>query len=119
MEDALYGRRSLLKILGMRRTMFVVPPKEGAVIDAACTRALSATQHRRLEGMLAKQGVTTEPAAWIAEMGERVVDDLRTNGEATAKEIGRRVPDLDVRLVMDGSSAWATEVGVVSRSTRG
>ena len=35
LEDALYERRSLLRMLAMRRTMFVVPLDLAAVMDAS------------------------------------------------------------------------------------
>ena len=37
LEDALYERRSLVRMLGMRRTMFVVPVEVAAIMDEACT----------------------------------------------------------------------------------
>ena len=52
LEAALYERRSLVRMLGMRRTMFVVPPDLAAVMDAACTRALAPAERRRLIGLL-------------------------------------------------------------------
>src|SRR5438067_8559600 len=36
-EQELYEERSLVRILGMRRTMFVVPLDLAAVVQAACT----------------------------------------------------------------------------------
>ncbi|MGH2740245.1 MAG: DNA glycosylase AlkZ-like family protein, partial [Actinomycetota bacterium] len=41
LEDALYERRLLVRMLGMRRTMFVVPLDLAAVMDEACTKALA------------------------------------------------------------------------------
>jgi hypothetical protein len=114
-EEALYERRSLLKILGMRRTMFVVPADLAVVIDAACTRALAGAQHRRVERMLEGHALAPDPRAWISEAADAIVADLALNGEATAREIARRMPHLDIRVLMDEGSAWATEVGLVSR----
>ena len=57
LEDALYERRALLRILAMRRTMFVVPLDLAAVMDAACTRALVPGERRKLVAMLETAGV--------------------------------------------------------------
>lgn len=114
-EAALYERRSLLKVLGMRRTMFVVPPGLAGVVDAACTRALSSAEHSRLRKVLESQGVADDAAAWIGRMGDLVVADLRENGEATTRELTRRLPELDIRVVLGEGSKWATEVSVASR----
>jgi Winged helix DNA-binding domain len=114
MEDALYERRSLLKLLGMRRTMFVVPPELGSVVDAACTRLVSAREHRRFEQVLDANGVTDDPKAWIATTSELILDELRSNGPATAKELGDRIPGLGLKVTM-GAGRWAVEVAVSTR----
>src|SRR5688500_9459098 len=43
-EEALYTERSLVRLLGMRRSMFVVPLDLAPVVQAACTRAISVKQ---------------------------------------------------------------------------
>jgi hypothetical protein len=115
MEDALYERRSLLKILGMRRTMFAVPPMLATTIDAACTRALSAVQHRRLARLVEGAGVAVDGHAWIASATEKTLENLRSHGEGTAREMATRVPELSPRVLMGENSVWATEVGLASR----
>src|SRR5205807_10558519 len=40
-EAALYEERVLVRMLGMRRTMFVVPTEFAPVVQAACTRAIA------------------------------------------------------------------------------
>ncbi len=114
MESALYEERSLLKLLGMRRTMFVVPPELGSVIDAACTRLVSAREHHRFEQVLEANGVTDDPKAWIAATSELILDELRSNGPATARELTSRIPQLDRKVSM-GAGRWAAEVAVSTR----
>src|SRR5262249_30260406 len=48
LERALYERKTLIRMLGMRRTLFVVPVGTAAVMDEACTKALVPAQRRRL-----------------------------------------------------------------------
>src|SRR6185369_6768540 len=48
LEDALYERRSLVRMLGMRRTMFVVPVDAAAVMDESCTKAIASRERTRL-----------------------------------------------------------------------
>src|SRR6186997_2418347 len=62
LEDALYERRSLVRMLGMRRTLFVVPVEVAAIMDEACTKKLAGGERRRLIGMLEDQGVTRDGA---------------------------------------------------------
>ena len=47
-ERALYEERSVVRMLGMRRTMFVVPVELMAVVQAACTAALVPGERRKL-----------------------------------------------------------------------
>jgi hypothetical protein len=57
LERALYERRTLLKLLGMRRTMFVVTLELGATIDAAVTRAVGRRERTRLIRLLRTAGI--------------------------------------------------------------
>src|SRR6185436_7395705 len=81
LEDALYERRTLLRLLAMRRTMFVVPIDLAAVMNASCTRALVPGEHQKLAAMLVEAGVTAEPDRWIEGVEAATVLALRTAGE--------------------------------------
>ena len=48
LETALYDRRSLVRMLAMRRTLWVVPRELVPVVDAACTRVIAARERKRL-----------------------------------------------------------------------
>ena len=50
LERALYEDRSLVRILGNRRTLFVVPRDLAAVVVGACAETLTAQERRRLVG---------------------------------------------------------------------
>ena len=69
--DALYVRRSVVRVLGMRRTMFVVPRDLAAVIDAACTRALVPAERRRLLKLIGDQGIAPHPDRWLSRVAQR------------------------------------------------
>src|SRR5262245_38186161 len=47
-EGALYEDRALIRMLGMRRTMFVVPDELAAAIQACCTDAIAVRERTRL-----------------------------------------------------------------------
>ncbi len=57
LDDALYERRTLARILGMRRTMFVVPLDLAAVVDASCTKSLIARERQRTAQLLEAEGI--------------------------------------------------------------
>src|SRR3954463_7379854 len=63
-EHALYEERSLLRVLSMRRTMFVAPVETAAIMLAACSRGVAARERRKLIGFLEAAGVGG--AQWLA-----------------------------------------------------
>lgn len=115
LEAALYDDRVLLRMLGMRRTMFVVPPDLAAVMQAGCTDALLAPQRRRLVKMLGEQGIAPEPEAWLVDVESRVLAALAYRGEATAVELTEDVPELGTKLMFGGGKKWGGTVGVSTR----
>ena len=61
--SALYERRELVRMLGMRRTLFVVGRDVAADMHEACARPLAAGERRRLIGFVEDQGVAEDGAA--------------------------------------------------------
>ena len=115
LEDALYERRSLVRMLGMRRTLFVVPVEVAAIMDEACTKALAGGERRRLIGMLEDQGVTRDGARWLRRVESATLEALHERGEATATELSRAVPQLAKKLTFGEGKTWAAQVGVSTR----
>ena len=81
-ERALYEERSLVRMLAMRRTLWAVPRELVPIVFAAATRAVAATQRRRLEGFVRDSGVSTRPGAWITRAGSAAVAAVAARGEA-------------------------------------
>jgi hypothetical protein len=117
LEAALYERRSLVRMLGMRRTLFVVPTDLAAVMDEACARGLAPGERRRLIGMLESQGVVPEGrgSRWLRGVVERTYAALAARGEATARELTRDVPELGTKLTFGEGKTWAGTMGVSTR----
>ncbi|HEU0248612.1 MAG TPA: crosslink repair DNA glycosylase YcaQ family protein, partial [Gaiellaceae bacterium] len=61
-EDELYEQRTVVRMLGMRRTLFVVPRETRPVVQAACTNDVAARERAKLAGWLAKARVADERA---------------------------------------------------------
>jgi hypothetical protein len=115
LEDALYERRSLVRMLGMRRTLFVTTPELAAVIDAACTKALVPGERRRLIGMLEDQGVAADGAAWLRRADRATMRALYEHGELAGAELSKAVPDLRAKLQFGEGKTWGAAVGVSTR----
>jgi hypothetical protein len=114
-EDALYERRTLLRMLAMRRTMFVVPLDLAAVMDAACTKALVPVERRKLVKLLEDGGVTDDVDAWIERVDAETLAALRADGPLPASRLTKLVPDLALQFPMAVGKAYQGTVGVSTR----
>ncbi len=115
LEDALYEQRTLVRMLGMRRTMFVVDQDLAAVMDAACTQALAPGQRRRLVRLIEQQGHASDGAKWLRRIENLTMRTLDEFGEATATELAKIVPELKLKLTMGEGKAWGADVGISTR----
>ena len=115
LETALYERRSLVRMIGMRRTLFVAPVDLAGVMDEACAKALVRRERARLIRMLEDQGVAADGARWLARVERRTFDALSARDEAAATELTEVVPELGARLTFGEGSSWGGSVGVSTR----
>ena len=99
-EDALYEERSLVRMLGMRRTMFVVPVEFASVVHAAATRAIAVRERRKLIQRISPV-VPGDVDAWLAEVEDATERALVARGEAVAVELSADVPQLRTRVLMN------------------
>lgn len=100
LDRALYERRNLLRMLGMRRTMFVVPTAVFPLVQAGCTDAIAVQERRRTLQMIVDSGVTVDAEGWLAAVSEQAVAALRERGEATTSEVAADVPELKVKVTL-------------------
>jgi len=114
-EHALYEDRTLVKVLGMRRTMFVVSPRFAGVIHAATASDIAARERTRLYQMLEGAGIATDAPRWVAAVERDTLDTLHELGEATAVELTKRVPELRAQIPFGEGKAWAGTFGVSTR----
>jgi hypothetical protein len=112
-EHALYEERSLLRVLSMRRTMFVAPAVSAAIMLAACWRGVAARERRKLIGYLEAAGVGG--ADWLAGAEQALLDALAARGEATATELAGDDPRLATQLVLGAGTKYEAKVTVASR----
>jgi len=116
LSAALYEERSLLRVVGMRTTMVVVPHDLAAIIDAACARAAGTTERARLTRWLGSSGaVPGDAGAWLNAVEGETVAALEDLGETTAAELVARVPGLRVRIPFGEGRTWQGTVGVSTR----
>ena len=114
-EDALYVERSIVRILGMRRTMFVVPVELAPVVQASCTRALLPGERKRFVALLESGGVADDGERWLRDAEQATLAALAARGEATAAELSEEVPALRAKIAVAQDKPYAAVQGVSSR----
>lgn len=114
-ERAMYVDRSLVKVLGMRRTMFVVSPAFAAVMHAATTVDIAVRERKRLYQMLEGAGIAADPPTWVAGVERETLEALHELGEGTASDLTKRVPGLREQILFGEGKTWAGTVGVSTR----
>jgi hypothetical protein len=106
-DRALYEQRRLLRMIGMRRTMFVLPLELAAVVRAACTEAIAAAQRRRYAKLIEEGGIAENGTAWLASAERATLNALQARGEAFAAELSADVPRLREKFHYGEGKRWA------------
>ena len=114
-ERAMYQDRELLRMLGMRRTMFVVPADVAPVIQAACTDQIAVRMQRRLAQQLRESGVAEDAESWLKEVGEATVRALAARGTATGAELARDEPRLREQIGYATGKSYGGPVNITNR----
>jgi len=115
LDRSLYDDRSLVRMWGMRRTLFVTTRDLAATMRSASPDAFGRAERRRFERMLADQGKATDPAAWIDDVAAKVLAELAVRGEATANVLREAIPELGSTLTFGEGKTWGGTVGVSTR----
>jgi len=113
-ERALYDERSLVRMLGMRRTVFVVPVALMPVIQAACTDQVAERLRRQLTQTVAEAGIDPDAATWLKDVGDGTVRALAARGSATGAELAKDEPRLRTQII----AAEDNRYGAVNLTSR-
>jgi Winged helix DNA-binding domain len=113
-ERELYEERTVVRMLGMRRTLFLVERALQPIVQTACTDEIAARERTRLEGWIAEAPGIEDPESWLAAAEEAALDAVARAGEASTAELVRATPALATKLAI-GSGRWALEASAGSR----
>jgi hypothetical protein len=115
LEKALYDDRVLVRMLGMRRTIFVLPVELAPVVQAACTRAIAVRERRKTEQFLREGAVTDDPVPWLSAVEAATLTALRERGTALSTDLSTQVPELAERVVVARGKSYEASQSVASR----
>ena len=113
-DRALYDDRQVLRMLAMRRTMFVVDADDAPILHAAASRGVARVERRRNEQMLTALGIV-DVERWARDTEASTLAALDRLGEATAQQLADAVPALRLRLRVNVGKAYEGEIGMSSR----
>jgi hypothetical protein len=135
-ERALYDERALVRMLGMRRTVFTVPVEQAGIIQAACARAIAVRERRNLVQLLdgaglagagvpaagagvpaggAGPGPSADVGAWLADIERSTLRALTARGEATAAELAGDEPRLREPVLMAAGKPYQAWQNIATR----
>lgn len=106
MDRALYGNRSLIKHLAMRRTLFVFPRATLSVAQAGASNRVADTERRRLIRHVEQAGLRTNGARWLSKASEQVLSLLADGREATSSELRDEIPLLEGAIAYGEGKSW-------------
>lgn len=127
-EDALYARRTLVKQLAMRRTLFVFPRELLPAAWGSASARVAGQLRRRLVKQLAQGGLADDGEAFLEAAAAAL--DGRLAGEGVgARQLREELPELAGELVVAPGAAYGgripvagqvlTQLGVEARLVRG
>ncbi|HEX9342458.1 MAG TPA: winged helix DNA-binding domain-containing protein [Actinomycetota bacterium] len=116
-QRALYDDRALVRMLAMRRTMFVVPTELAPVVQAGVTRAIAALERRRFVQLLDQAGVAggADAGSWLQEVEASTLRALLARGEATAAELVADEPRLRSQITLFADRAYGGAQNITTR----
>lgn len=115
LETALYKDRTLVRLWGMRKTLFVTTQHLAGIVHAASPDEFGAAERRRLAALLIDQGKTEDADAWLAAVAAAVLEVLEKRGEATANELRDEIPEMRETLTFGEGKSWGGTIGVSTR----
>ncbi len=113
--SALYDDRTVLRMLGMRRTLFVESVDLAPVVQSAASNAVAARERTRLHGFLRDAGIADDPGPWLRDVERKALKALASLGEATAAELSAAVPELKEQLLLSRGKKYEATVSISGR----
>ncbi|MFG2118425.1 winged helix DNA-binding domain-containing protein [Streptomyces sp. NPDC048710] len=115
-ERALYEDRTLVRMHGMRHTVFVFPTGLTAVVHASTGLTVAARERASLLKDMARAGAPD--ADWLAEVEASALAALARRGQATAAELTADEPRLREQFVYAAGKSYEGVHTVSSRLLR-
>jgi hypothetical protein len=114
-EHELYEQPTVLRMLAMRRTLFIVPLRDVPMVHAAGSSDVARRERPRTLKILADGGSVPYPADHFAELEEIALAAIRERGEVSTTELRAIDPRLAERVTLARGKAYQGSMAVISR----
>lgn len=112
-DAALFERRTMLRTLAMRRTLFVATVDALSTVERSSSIDVAANQRKQLLQFLTDSDIA-HPERWLAGVSRRVLAAL-DDGGLSARALTAAVPELGTRIILGAGTRYAQEAGATSR----
>lgn len=115
LDRELYERRSLVKHLAMRRTLFVFPRDALPFAQAGASARVAQRERRSIIKLVTEAGLYPDADQWLSEACEHVVEHLSDGREATLQELRDAIPLLAGSIDYGTGKTWGGKFAVGPR----
>lgn len=115
LDSELYEKRSVVKHLAMRRTLWVVNSDDLALVQPAASDRVADNERRRLIADAHKAGVTADGGRWLDHACAAVLRYLDQCGPASSSELRVALPELAGTYDPAPGKPWGGSVPLTPR----
>lgn len=115
LDRELYEKRSMVRHLAMRRTLWLVNTDDLAMIQSAASDRVADNERRRLTADVHKAGLATDGDRWLDRACSAVLGHLDDNGPASSAELRAALPELAGTYDPAPGKRWGGPVPIAPR----
>jgi hypothetical protein len=115
LDADLYERRTLVKHLAMRRTLWTVRAEDLPLVQSGASDRVADNERRRLVADAQKAGITDDGDTWLDAGCAAVLRHLAEHGAASAKELRAALPELAGSYDYAPGKRWGGETPLAPR----
>lgn len=111
-DDALYVRRSLVKQLAMRRTLFACPRDLLPAVWGSASARVADAEQRRICAAIERAGLADDGAAWLERACAAALERLGDGPGCSTQQLRAQVPQIQGVVPMSPGKAYGRDVPV-------
>ena len=115
LERELYEEPTVLRMIAMRRTLFIVPLTDVALVHAAASVEVAERERARTVKLLTDAGVDQATIASLDELQDVALAAIRERGEVSTAELRELDPRLGEQMTVGVGKRYQNTLSVISR----